>query len=172
MNSFLFLIRFSVSLKSLNNYFFRRFAYRSLLNRFSVLINYIIWSSNHCSTPSCFPRFSGSRFLRVQLFQDPGFLGSGSRIWIQVLEVAQPGVAYKSIAHKKACNISVILLVLNDLTNICREISKTRMNLWMSFTCYVKGHGMRKLKRWVEGNCTLNPWPRSSEMGDCSRPFQ
>ena len=58
LNSFLFLSRFSVSLKSLIN--FRRFACKSLLNRFSVLINYIMSSSNHFSTSSCFPGFSGS----------------------------------------------------------------------------------------------------------------
>ena len=76
LNSFLFLSRFYVSLKSLNNYLSRRFAYKSLLNRFSVLINYIMWFSNHCSTSSCLPRFSGSRFFLVQVFQSPGFSGS------------------------------------------------------------------------------------------------
>ena len=74
LNSFLFLSRFSVSLKSLNNYFFRRFPYKSLLNKFSVLINYIMWSFNHFSTFSCFPRFSGPRFFRAR---------------VQVLEVAE-----------------------------------------------------------------------------------
>ena len=76
LNSYLFLNRFSVSLKSLSNYFFGRFAYKSLLNRFSVLINYIMWSFNHLSTSTCFPRFSGSSFFRVQVFQTPGFSGS------------------------------------------------------------------------------------------------
>ena len=71
MNSFLFLSRFFVSLKGLNNYFFIRFAYKSLLNRFPLLINYIIGSSNHFSTSSCFPLFLGSRFFRVRV-QDPG----------------------------------------------------------------------------------------------------
>ena len=64
---FLFLGRFSFSLKSLSNYFFRRFAYKSLLNRFSVLINYIMWSSNHFSISSCFLPFLGSRFFRVRV---------------------------------------------------------------------------------------------------------
>ena len=76
LNSFLFLSRFSVSLKSLDNYFFRWFAYKSLLSRFSVLMNYNMWSSNHVSTSSRFPRFTGSRFFRVQVFQGPGFSGS------------------------------------------------------------------------------------------------
>ena len=34
------------------------------------------------------PGFSGPRFFRVQVFQGPGFSGSGSRVWVQVLEVA------------------------------------------------------------------------------------
>ena len=76
----LFLSRFFVSLKSLNSYFFRRFAYKSLLDRLPVLImlNYIMWSSNHFSTSSCFPHFSGSRFFRVQIFHGPrpGFRSS------------------------------------------------------------------------------------------------
>ena len=48
--------------------------------------------------PIFIPGFSGSRFFRVQVFQGPGFLGSGSRVQgpgsgsmvrVQVLEVAQ-----------------------------------------------------------------------------------
>ena len=90
LNSFLFLSIFYVSLKSPNNCFFRRFAYKSLLYWFSVLINHIMCSSNHFSTSSCFSRFSGSRFFRVQVFPGPRFLGSGPRIRVQVLEVAFP----------------------------------------------------------------------------------
>ena len=77
-----------------------------------MLINYVMWSSNiffflhpaisrafHSpgfSEPRFFrvqvfqgPGFSGSRFFRVQVFQgpDPGS-GSGSRVWVQVSEVA------------------------------------------------------------------------------------
>ena len=61
------------SLKSLNNYFFRWIAYKSLFSRFSVL-SYNMWSSNHFPISSCFPCFSGSRFFRVR---------------VQVLEVAK-----------------------------------------------------------------------------------
>ena len=78
LNSFLFLSRFSVSLKSLDNYFFRWFAYKSLFSRFSVLISYNMCSCNHFSISSCFPCFSGSRFFRVRV-QGPG-PGSGVRV--------------------------------------------------------------------------------------------
>ena len=71
LNSFLFSSRFSVFLKSLDNNFFRWFAYKSLLSRFSVLISYM-WPSNHLSISSRFQCFSRSRFL-----------GSGSRVWVQ-----------------------------------------------------------------------------------------
>ena len=87
LNSFLYLSRFSISLKSLDNYFFRWFAYKPLFSRFSVLISYNVWSSNHFSISSCFPCFSESRFFRVQVFQGPA-PGSGSRVRLQVLEVA------------------------------------------------------------------------------------
>ena len=83
LNSFLFLSRFSASLKSLDNYFFRWFAYRSLLSRLSVLISYNMWSYNHFSISSCFPCFAGSRFFRVQVFQGPGFSESKSRVRVQ-----------------------------------------------------------------------------------------
>ena len=63
LNSFLFLSRFSVSLKSLNNYIFRRFAYKSLLKgclRYKTilchklalnvwLMNFFIWRKNNVS---------------------------------------------------------------------------------------------------------------------------
>ena len=76
LNSIFVLSRFSATLKSLNNYFFRWFAYKSLLSRFSVLISYNMWSSNHFSMSSCFACFSGSRFFRVQVFPGPGFRSS------------------------------------------------------------------------------------------------
>ena len=77
LNSFLFLSRFSVSLKSLGNYFFRWFAYKSLLSRSSVLISYNMWSSNHFSISSCFACFSGSSFFRDQVQRPgPGFRSS------------------------------------------------------------------------------------------------
>ena len=59
LNSFLFLSRFSFSLKSLDNYFFRWFPYKSLLSIFSVLISYNVWSSNHFSIPAVCHVFQG-----------------------------------------------------------------------------------------------------------------
>ena len=82
LNSFLFLSRFSASLKSLDNYFFRLFVYKSLFSRFSVLISYNMWPSKHFSISSCFPCFqgpcsSGSRFFRVRVQgPSPGFRSS------------------------------------------------------------------------------------------------
>ena len=91
LNSFLFLSRFSVSLKSLDNYFFRWFAYKSLFSRFSVLISYNMCSSNHFSISSRFPCFSRSRFLGSRSrVKDPGpGSGFGSRI-------QGPGPGYRS----------------------------------------------------------------------------
>ena len=102
LNSFLFLSRFSVSLKSLDNYFFRCFAYKSLLSRFSVLISYNTCSSNHFSISSRFPYFSRSKIFRVHVFQGPGF--SGSRFFrvqvfrVPVFRVQGPGPGYRSSA--------------------------------------------------------------------------
>ena len=108
LNSFLFLSRFSVSLKSLDNYFFRWFAYKSLLSKFSVLISYNMWSYNHFSISNCFPCFSGSRFFRVRV-QSPDprsgsrvrFQGQGfeSRVRVQVLEVAEKINSVKNELH-------------------------------------------------------------------------
>ena len=66
LNFLLFLSTFSVVL---NDYFFIWLAYKSLLRRFSVLINYIMWSYN---------LFSVSTSFMVQVFQGPN-PGSGIR---------------------------------------------------------------------------------------------
>ena len=101
LNSFLILSRFSVPLKSLDNYFFRWLAYKSLLSRLSVLISYNMEPSNHFSISSRFPCFSRSRFFRLQVFQGPG-PGSGSRVRIQGpdpgfrVRVQGPGRGYRS----------------------------------------------------------------------------
>ena len=79
LKSFLILSRFYVFLKSLTvTTFSNWFVYKSCLSRFLVLINCTMLSSIHFSTSSCFsffcfPRFSWSRFFRVQVFQCPSF---------------------------------------------------------------------------------------------------
>ena len=108
LNSFLFLNRFSVSLKRLNNYFFKGFAYKSILNRFSVLINYITWSANHFPTSRCFLRFLGLRLLRVHVFQGPG-PGFRSSHYIQ----------WMYYSNTKEINYIIILLIyVNEWKNI------------------------------------------------------
>ena len=98
LNSFLFSSRFSVSLKSLDNYFFRWFAYKSLLSRFSMLMSSNMCSSNHFSISSRFPCFSRSRFFRVQVFQGPGFQGPGFQGPVPGfrVRVQGPGKGYRS----------------------------------------------------------------------------
>ena len=75
-----------------------------------------------------------------------------------------------SIYLFKVHDISVITLLTNDLTNVCSKISKIPLILWMAILTIRKS--LRKLKRWEETECTLNFWPRSSQMSDCSIPFQ
>ena len=72
----LFLRAFSVFL---NDYFLRCLACKSLLSRFSVIINYIMQSCNLFSVSSCFPNVSGLRFFSTQVFQGPT-PGSGSML--------------------------------------------------------------------------------------------
>ena len=56
---------------------------------------------------------------------------------------------------------SVIILLGNVLVNICSEISKIWLILWMVYTCNVKGY-----------EYTLHRWRRLPVMSDCSRPYQ
>ena len=89
LNLFLFLSTFSVFL---NDYFSRWLAIfadgKSILSRFSVLINYIMCSYSFFSVSSCFPRFSWSRIFKVQVFQGrvqglgPGFRRSPTSVHI------------------------------------------------------------------------------------------
>ena len=46
------------------------------------------------------------------------------------------------------------------------------MNFWMIYTSSAISKDSRKLKIWVEGECTLHHWPGSSETYECSGPFQ
>ena len=79
LNSFLLLVSstFSVFLKSLSDYFFSLLTYQSPLKIVSVNKLYcLMWSSNLFFASSCFPRFSWSRFFRVQVFLGPGLRSS------------------------------------------------------------------------------------------------
>ena len=69
-------------------------------------------------------------------------------------------------------SILIMIFLKKNLTNICGEISKIGMNLWMVYICDIKSYGKYNTKRWEEGECTLYYWPKSSEICECSRPFQ
>ena len=90
-----------------------------------------MWSSNHFSISSCFPCFSESRFFRVQVFQGPGFSRcgsrvrvqvqdpwSGSRVRVQLLEVAIPPAYYR---------LSRIQIKGNKPGNVCENFSLQQM---------------------------------------------
>ena len=68
-------------------------------------------------------------------------------------------------------SISIILFLKNNLTNICCKISKIGMNIWMVYICNMNNSGKYSMIGWEEGECTLQCWPKSSEICDCSRPF-
>ena len=78
----------------LNDYYFRWLAYKSLLSRFWVLINYFMWSYN--------------LFLVSNVFYDLGFSGSESRVWNQVLEVAQLLHIFSYVEEEKCENKSKV----------------------------------------------------------------
>ena len=65
---------------------------------------------------------------------------------------------------------SVIILLGNVLVNICSEISKIWLILWMVYTCNVKG--LEEVEKLGRNECTLHRWRRSPVMSDCSRPYQ
>ena len=48
-----------------------------------------------------------------------------------------------------------------NLTNICSNISKIGVNLWMVHTCNMKSSG--KCEILEEGECALHRWPKSWE---------
>ena len=79
--------------------------------------------------------------------------------------------AFKGIYHLfKLYSISIILLLENNLTNICSKMSKIGMNLWMIYTYNLKSSG--KYKRWEDGECTLHHWPISVVWLDYFRNFK
>ena len=54
-----------------------------------VFVKHNSLNSDIFFNPIFIPGFSGSRFFRVQVFQGPGFSGSGYRVRVQVFEVAE-----------------------------------------------------------------------------------
>ena len=74
--------------------FFSWLDYKSLLNKFSVLINYSVL----CGLPIIFMHPAVSL-----LFHDPGFSGFMSRVWVQALEEA----AYMNILGASYTNIFI-----------------------------------------------------------------
>ena len=65
---------------------------------------------------------------------------------------------------------SIIILLTNDLTNICANISKIWLILWMLYNCSLKG--LKEVRKLGRNECALHRWSRSSVMSDCSRPYQ
>ena len=95
---FLFLSAFSVFL---NDYFFRWLACKSLLSRFSVIINQIMQSYKSFF---CIQLFL--MFFRIDVFQHPGLSGSESRLWVHGLEMAQRQCVY-FLTLKKKTNLKI-----------------------------------------------------------------
>ena len=68
-------------------------------------------------------------------------------------------------------NCTIIFILLgNVLANICSEVTKIWLILWMVYTCNVKG--LEEVEKLGRNECTLHRWPRSPVMSDCSRPYQ
>ena len=65
---------------------------------------------------------------------------------------------------------TIITLLTNNLTNICSEISKIRLILWLVYTSSVRG--LEKVGKLGRNECTLHRWPRSPVVRGCSRPYQ
>ena len=72
-----------------------RLACKSFISRFSMLINFTMWSSNRFFCNQLFPAFFRDGLFRVQVFQSPGFSESGFSefrffrvqvFWVQVFQ--------------------------------------------------------------------------------------
>ena len=170
LNSFSFWSRFSVSIKSLNNYFFSGFSNKSLLDRLPVLINYIMWSSNHFSISSCFHVFQGpgflrSRFFRVQNFQCPGFFR------VQLFQGPCPGFRsslnfwnFQSTLQRRIKVVSTSWINV-EITLICRSkwnkfrgrifsLAKLWYNVGVRRRCYYIETTLRSIDAMVYQLCT------------------
>ena len=54
----------------------------------------------------------------------------------------------------KLCAKLIIILLTNDLTNICSEISKIRLILWMDSTCKV--NRLEEVEKLSRNECNLH----------------
>ena len=54
----------------------------------------------------------------------------------------------------KLCAKLIIILLTNDLTNICSEISKIRLILWMDSTCKV--NRLEEVEKLSGNECNLH----------------
>ena len=54
----------------------------------------------------------------------------------------------------KLCAKLIIILLTNDLTNICSEISKIRLILWMDSTCKV--NRLEEVEKLSRNKCNLH----------------
>ena len=104
---------FSFFLKSPSSYF-QMVCYRSLLSRFSVLINYTMWSFDLFTASSCFPHFSWR----------PGFSRSGSRVCVQVLEEAPKAWLLVTFSKNKSVPLQC-LQAAKSLISSCKRICGT-----------------------------------------------
>ena len=64
---------------------------------------------------------------------------------------------------------SIIILMANDLTNICSKASKIWLIVWMVYTFSVKR--LEEVEKLGTNECTLHRWPTSLVVSDFSRPY-
>ena len=65
---------------------------------------------------------------------------------------------------------SIIILLANDLTNICSKASKIWLIVWVVYACNEKR--LEEVEKLCTNECTLHRWPRSLVVSDFSRPYQ
>ena len=114
-----------------------------------------MWSSNLFFASSCFPRFSQSRFFRVQVFQgpgfsesrffwvqvfqSPGFSGSGSRVRVQGL-----GPGFRSSRQDVSLKLflvalgrSTVILQTKRYPNISKKVFDIKVGSKLGISCYL-----------------------------------
>ena len=116
----------------------------------------------YCTVRKSFGHFHSSPSSDASYF-------NGYTIWMKTNHFKMLLSVFSTTYTHSDC-ILIIVLLKNNLTNICSKISKIGiMNLWMIYTCNIKTS--IKYERWEEGECTLHRWPKSWEICGCTRPF-